>query len=350
MDLNTLILFVTSRCNSRCETCFYWEDLNRPGDLTFQEIEALSAGMPRFHELWLSGGEPMMRPRLAEILGMFYHRNGVRTLNLPTNGLFAERTLELMEYTSRELPGMEVNLNLALDGFASTHDRIRGVPGNFEQALETIRLLTDRESPLPGVRVHVNSVVTADNIDELEDLGWWLARNLDLNGHYFQVIRGEAKDPGLKRITRRGLGDFYRSVKPIHEHYGRKLARRKGGSLRGWLKQLYYTQTIYFHYTLQERNFETSDSWPMPCTAGKTILVVDYNGDLRACELREKILNLRDVNFDFRGAYSSRAVREETEQIVKDACWCTHVCFIHDSLKSSPRAKFFDIPLGAKVV
>ena len=93
MDLNTLILFVTSRCNARCETCFYWEELNRPGDLTFEEIEALSAGMPRFHELWLSGGEPMMRPRLAEILGMFYHRNGVRTLNLPTNGLFAREDL-----------------------------------------------------------------------------------------------------------------------------------------------------------------------------------------------------------------------------------------------------------------
>ena len=230
MDLNTLILFVTSRCNARCETCFYWEELNRPGDLTFQEIEALSAGMPRFHELWLSGGEPLMRPRLAEILEMFYHRNGVRTLNLPTNGLFAERTLQLMEYTSRELPGMEVNLNLALDGFASTHDRIRGVPGNFDQALETIRLLTDRESPLSGVRVHVNSVITAGNIDELEELGWWLARNVDLNGHYFQVIRGDAKDPGLKRITRRDVGDFYRRVKPIHEHYGRKLARRKGGA------------------------------------------------------------------------------------------------------------------------
>ena len=78
--------------------------------------------------------------------------------------------------------------------------------------------------------------------------------------------------------------------------------------------------------------------------------MVDYNGDLRACELREKILNLRDVNFDFRGVLTSRALQEETEQIVKDACWCTHVCFIHDSLKSSRRAKFFDIPVGAKVV
>ena len=140
------------------------------------------------------------------------------------------------------------------------------------------------------------------------------------------------------------MGEFYRSVKPIHEHYGRKLARRKGGSLRGWLKKLYYTQTIYFHYTLQERNFEVSDSWPMPCTAGRTILVVDYNGDLRACELREKILNLRDVDFDFRRAYSSRAVRTETEQIVKDACWCTHVCFIHDSLKTSPPSQVLRHP------
>jgi molybdenum cofactor biosynthesis enzyme MoaA len=79
MDLNTLILFVTSRCNAKCGTCFYWQELNQAGDLTFEELETLSRTMPPFNQLWLSGGEPMMRKRLDEIIGMFYERNGVRT-------------------------------------------------------------------------------------------------------------------------------------------------------------------------------------------------------------------------------------------------------------------------------
>lgn len=55
-------------------------------------------------------------------------------------------------------------------------------------------------------------------------------------------------------MERSQLTSFYRQVKPIHEFYGQKLGDRLGGSLQGWLKKLYYTQTFYFHYTVQEQN------------------------------------------------------------------------------------------------
>ena len=71
---------------------------------------------------------------------------------------------------------------------------------------------------------------------------------------------------------------------------------------------------------------------------------------MRACELRGKVSNLKKVGGDFRKLFPSQEMRRETEQIVKDQCWCTHVCFIHDSLKSSPRVKLYDIPLGSKAV
>src|SRR5262249_11936149 len=137
MRLRTLIFFVTSRCNAKCRTCFYWQELNQHGDLTFEEIDTLTQTMPRFRGLWLAGGEPMMRPRLSDIVQLFYRRNGVRSLNLPTNGLFQDRLVRLMEFATARMPRLKVNINVALDGFAETHDRIRGVPGNFDRALET---------------------------------------------------------------------------------------------------------------------------------------------------------------------------------------------------------------------
>lgn len=350
MALNTLIFFVTSRCNARCRTCFYWQELNQRGDLSFEEIDTLSRTMPPFRELWLSGGEPMMRPRLDEIIAMFYRRNGVRVMDLPTNGLFRERTVDLMRFVSRELADLEVNVNVALDGFRATHDRIRGVPGNFDKTIETIEALYPVRAANPKIRLHVNSVITAENIDELERLGWWLIEHNDLNGQYFQVIRGDPMDARLKRVTRERLADFYARLTPIHEHYGRKLAERHGGSVQGWLKQFYYTQTLYFYYTVQEDNLERSNPWPMPCMAGQTILVIDYNGDVRACELRGKVANLRDVACDFSQLYRSEGMRRETRQIVEDQCWCTHICFIHNSVKSSRKVKALDIPLGPKVV
>ena len=350
MGLNTLIFFVTSRCNARCDTCFYWQDLNQSGDLSVDEISTLSRAMPPFRELWLSGGEPMMRQRLDEIIKLFVDRNGIDTLNLPTNGLFPDQTVDLMSFLTEEAPQLDVNLNVALDGFAPTHDRIRGVPGNFDRTVATLEALYPVRARNPRIRLHINSVVTTKNINELEDLGWWLIDQMDLNGHYFQIIRGDPKDEKLARVDRSQLTSFYGRVKPIHEFYGQKLADRHGGSLKGWLKKLYYTQTLYFHYTVQERNYEGSTSWPMKCSAGETILVIDYNGDVRACELRGKLMNLRDVDCDFTRVFPSPEVRRETRQITEDGCWCTHVCFIHDSLKSSRRVKFYDIPLGQKVV
>src|SRR5574341_1302680 len=90
-ELRSLFLFVTSRCNSLCRTCFYFDKLNSRDDLSFEEIERISATAPTFERLWISGGEPFLRDELAEILGMFARRNHVRNVNLPTNGLLPER-------------------------------------------------------------------------------------------------------------------------------------------------------------------------------------------------------------------------------------------------------------------
>ncbi len=302
--------------------------------------------MPRFRELWLSGGEPMMRPRLADIIQLFYQRNRIRTLNLPSNGLFRDRLVRLMQFVTASLPELKVNLNLALDGFAETHDRIRGVPGNFDQALRTVEALYPVRDQNPNIRIHVNSVITAENIDELERLGRWLIEHARLNGQYFQVVRGDPMDPSLKTVAPDRLAAFYRDVRPIHQHYGRRLSERHGGGAKGRVEEFYYTKTLYFYYAVQQANLERSTRWPMPCTAGQSILVIDYNGDVRACELRRKIANLRDVGCDFRRVFPSESVQREVAQIVKDQCWCTHVCFIHDSAKSSPRAQLYQIPFA----
>lgn len=83
---------------------------------------------------------------------------------------------------------------MALDGFAPTYDRIRGVSGNFERTIEILEALYPVRGRNPRIRLHINSVVATENIDELESLGWWLIDWMDLNGHYFQIIRGDPKD------------------------------------------------------------------------------------------------------------------------------------------------------------
>src|SRR5690242_17606211 len=127
-EFNSLFLFVTSRCNSLCRTCFYFDKLNSRDDLTFDEIARISETAGPFRKLWLSGGEPFLRDELAEIVGMFARRNRVGNVNLPTNGLLPDRMWPALDRMIELCPETSIDLNFTIDGLAATHDSIRGVP------------------------------------------------------------------------------------------------------------------------------------------------------------------------------------------------------------------------------
>src|SRR5688500_20385296 len=85
--LGTVIFFVTSRCNAKCETCFYHEELNRPGDMTFEQIERVSRTMPPVTDRWLPGGAPTLRPDADRIIRPSAEDDGVRRRIIPRNAL-----------------------------------------------------------------------------------------------------------------------------------------------------------------------------------------------------------------------------------------------------------------------
>ncbi len=338
-ELDTLIFFVTSRCNSLCRTCFYWEELNGKDDLSFEEVAKLSSTMPRFNEIWLSGGEPTLRDELVPIVETFYRANGVRSINFPANGLLPRKLRDTLEGIFVACPEIRVNLNLALDGIGETHDRIRGVPGNFDKALESLRLLTELRRRETRLRLHVNTVVCRENVAEMLPLGERMRDEFDLDGHYFQIIRGEPMDPALLEVHRDELEHLYRNLSPLYRHYGEKLRKRKG-----ILAMAGYRGVLSLYHEIQAANFDRHHRWPMPCTAGRNIAVLDANGDIRACELRERLGSVRDYDCDWRRFWESRERALEVEAIERDGCWCTHVCFIHASLKASPKAMLYDVP------
>jgi MoaA/NifB/PqqE/SkfB family radical SAM enzyme len=341
--LDTLIFFVTSRCNSKCRSCFYWEELNQTNDLSFEEIERVSGSMPRFRELWLSGGEPTLRDELPEILSLFYRANGVRSVNYPANGIQPHRLIEVLERVIVYCPELRINLNLALDGFESTHDRIRGVPGNFQRAMTSLDALRDLRERTPELRVHINSVICAENIDEMLPLGELIRDRHDLDGHYFQVIRGEPMDPELLKVHENSVARLYEQLKPIYRHYASKVGKRKRG-FRSRLEEIAYLGSLNLYHQIQAANLSEHHPWPMRCTAGQNIVVLDANGDIRACELRQRLGNLRRFDCDWKRFWDSKAREEEIAAIDRDGCWCTHVCFIHASLKASSKALLVDVP------
>jgi MoaA/NifB/PqqE/SkfB family radical SAM enzyme len=341
-----VILFVTSRCNSFCQTCFYHEELNQPGDLTFGQIEKVSRTMPPVTDLWLSGGEPTLRRDLSEIIDTFVLNNKVNRVIIPTNGLIKARVYEIVERALGRHPSLDLYLNIALDGYGKTHDRIRGVPGHWEKTLDCIRFL----HPLKGkythrFRLNVNTVVCAENYTEIEKLSDFLWENFDLDGQYFNIIRGETPTGDeIKKVPPEILPELYRRASVLTKRYGERMFAEDDATRR-FVKSLVYVGAITTHYRTQHANFERATGWPFACTAGETAAVIDYNGDVRACELREKFATLADYDYDFGQLWAAQQRQTELDAIDGGrACWCTHVCFIHDSMRHSRRALLYELP------
>ena len=74
----------------------------------------------------------------AGIIDLFVRNNGVRYINLPTNWLEAVshfRNCRALPFARIRISSLHINI--ALDGLRESHDFMRGVPGNFDKALES---------------------------------------------------------------------------------------------------------------------------------------------------------------------------------------------------------------------
>ncbi|HEY6121586.1 MAG TPA: hypothetical protein VIV66_16620, partial [Pyrinomonadaceae bacterium] len=241
---------------------------------------------------------------------------------------------------------IDLYLNIALDGYGDTHDRIRGVPGNWDKALECIRALYPlKEKFTDRFRLNVNTVVCAENYLEIEKLAEFMWANFKLDGQYFNIVRGETLvGDDIKKVPPEALPSLYSYASTLTKRYGDRMFAEDDASRR-FVKNVAYVGAITTHYRTQHENFQQSTPWPFPCTAGETAIVIDYNGAVRACELRQKFAGLADYDYDFGALWSANERHLELDAIDGGkACWCTHVCFIHDSMRHSPSALLFEVP------
>jgi GTP 3',8-cyclase len=95
-EIKSLRVSVTDRCNFRCRYCMPAEGLEwlkRDEILSFEEIQRLVALMAALgvNEIRLTGGEPLVRRDLPELVRMLAETPGVADLSLTTNGVLLDR-------------------------------------------------------------------------------------------------------------------------------------------------------------------------------------------------------------------------------------------------------------------
>src|SRR3954447_5329116 len=95
-EIKSVRISVTDKCNFRCTYCMPAEGLDwlgRDEILSFEEIARLVGVLARLgvDEVRLTGGEPLIRRDLPELVGMLSATEGVRDLSLTTNGVLLDR-------------------------------------------------------------------------------------------------------------------------------------------------------------------------------------------------------------------------------------------------------------------
>ncbi len=285
----------------------------------------------------MARAKPQRRSHIRGIVEIIFH-----DVRIPTNGLPTSQPLQIVKEVLETCPELHLEVDISIDGFGETHDRIRGVPGNFEKALATMVGLQALRNEWRNFALYVNSVITQENQDEIVSLGHFFVQNADLDGHYFQIIRGDPKDSNLKRVDAQELRRIYQEVAPVNLRYVSKSPRKK--SFLQPLTKAFWQAGYMFSYATQYENYANGSKWKMPCTAGQTSIVVDYNGDIRVCELRKPIANLRKYGMDFNRFWDSIDRKREVHQVELDQCFCTHICFMYDSMRHSKRVMLWELP------
>jgi cyclic pyranopterin phosphate synthase len=118
-EIRSLRVSVTDRCNFRCRYCMPAEGLQwlpRPEVLSFEEIERIVHVLAAMgvDEVRLTGGEPLVRRDLPQLVGRLAAVPGVVDLSLTTNGVLLDRLAkQLVEAGLRRI-------NVSLDSLSHT--------------------------------------------------------------------------------------------------------------------------------------------------------------------------------------------------------------------------------------
>jgi len=332
--LNFLILYVTSQCNLACGTCFFHKNLNKQTDLSLDEYAKIADSAGTFSILAIAGGEPFLRLDLEKICTIFIEKNNVDTLFIPTNGTLTTIILEKTERLLEKFPKVSISINPSLDGMELYHDKNRGISGTFSQCLETLKQLGELKKKYANLQVIVNSVINRDNQKEISELMEFLKKyNIDFQA--FELMRGDHRD---KKLDLPALSE----VRTIHEAILKNrywyLTKKKKEFRPKWLfkcEEVMVLGTLKYGQVFKELIL-AGKKWPCRCMAGRSISVINPDGNFSACELKPALANLKNYNYNLSDILRDKKIKCAIESIKNAKCDCTHICFIHSAIAARP--------------
>lgn len=299
---------LTENCQAKCISCDYWKtrwndaiNTDRAIDLVNQIADA------RIGTLRFTGGEPLLRKDFFEVLQKSKN-SSFKHIILQTNGL-------LLKKLHKEVNDSPIsNVSVSIDGLKDTNDRIRGIRGYFDLAMEGIGLLRDKRV---SIAITMNRI-SASELGTLADIARAAGAGIDLNILSRSLFFLKDADIASMWPKREDVLEIARFL--------RDKAKRPGYEIE-------YIARYYNNEKLDEP----------PCVLGYLQVFVLSNGDvLTGCYPLKPVGNiLRD---SLANILASKAYAEQSMAMVRRECpGCT--CGIESSLamKHAASSAFYEL-------
>lgn len=305
-----ITLSPSPKCNSRCLTCNIW--MKRENELTLDEWDKTLASLGEApYWFTISGGEPLMFPKIVELAQLAYKHCKPGIINIPTNGILnsgPERVRAILE----SCPDSQLIINLSLDGVGEKHDFIRGVAGNFEKFEERLEQYLDLRREFSNFVVGIHSVVSVFSVGHLDEL----IAYADQSGAD-QFIT-EIAEPRVELDTV-GL-----PITPSPEQYAAAIDQLidyvNSKKFSGVAKITEAFRVEY--YKLVKKILDQQDQ-VIDCYAGWASAQIYADGAVWPCCVRaDNLGNLRDHNYDFASIWFGEKIKEVRRSIAAKECHC----------------------------
>ncbi len=204
-DMGPIVVWNCTRaCNLSCKHCYASADGSKAQDeLSTEEAKEFIDDLADHNVpvLLFSGGEPLMRDDLDELIG-YATDKGLR-VTISTNGtLITEERAETFEDLGVSYVG------ISLDGLEETHDRFRGSEDAFKRALRGIRNCQDA-----GQKVGLRFTMTDYNRDEIPQIfDLVIQEDISRLCFYHLVHKGRGKELNDAALTDREKRKIMKSI------------------------------------------------------------------------------------------------------------------------------------------
>ena len=312
-----LILYVTNRCNFRCNFCFYSEEIEKglkPDELSEDEFLKISKKVGPLVQLSLTGGEPFLRKELVQITRSFIDNTNVRYITIPTNASMPKRMLRYLEAILPEYPNTYFRLSFSIEGIGDVHDDIRSMPGSFLKIKQSYDAISPLRDKYRNLVIDSNSVFTARSEGTLLDALKYLDVNFDFDNLSITYARGDVPEPELKRSSEQKYVEINNFLSQVERKKEKRFLYPVWRAARDVSRE-HLISTVF------------RDEFVTPCVAGRKLVVISETGEVYPCEILGTTMgNLKNYDYNIKDLLAQNENKKLRKWIVESQCKCSFEC------------------------